>query len=85
MTARCPNCQAWGEAHDDRLRELRRTELDRDKLERIRLELQAAMRWISSNADVPADWKNASVRLRQIRDRADEALTDAYAIFDGRA
>jgi hypothetical protein len=39
-------------------------------------EARAALRWITSNADVPADDRHQATRLRQIKARADEALTD---------
>lgn len=39
-------------------------------------EARAALRWIAFNADVPADFPNQHVRLRQIKARADEALDD---------
>lgn len=39
-------------------------------------EAVAALRWIASNASVPADFADGGVRLRQIHARADEALVD---------
>src|SRR5215212_4167039 len=40
-------------------------------------EAVAALRWISTNTtDLPADFPNGSVRLRQVANRANEALRD---------
>lgn len=63
----CPECRAEAEAQ--------REALDRRPLD----EALSALRWIASNADVPPDFPNAHVRLRQIAARANEALADARA------
>lgn len=48
-------------------------------------EAPAALRWIELNADVPADYPNQAIRLRQIRDRAHEALKDIADAAEGRS
>jgi hypothetical protein len=44
------------------------------------MEARAALRWIASNADVPADFPSLAVRLRQIASRAQEALDDTSEV-----
>jgi hypothetical protein len=48
-------------------------------------EALAALRWIESNADVPADFPNQHIRLRQIHARAAEALASAIPPEDDGA
>lgn len=57
-----------------------------ERLVQVRMELHAALRFISRNADYaggPGGGQEALQRLRMVRDRADEALNDSYRLADG--
>lgn len=59
---------------------------EQDKLRDALEEAKRALNWIWENtADLPADFPNQGVRLRQVADRANEAIRDIDQIVrDGR-